>query len=124
MSVKFTPSTANVPEVALEPCEINTDCWPDSDPATLTRSTCTPGTDCNTTQGSRAVGMLDSSCCETCAPVPTRLVSSIGASPVTVTVAATADNFIGIDSSVLRPICTTTFSRFTVENPWSDTVNV
>ena len=122
MSVRLTPSTVNVP--AVEPLPEKLDCWPLSEPATLTRSICTPGTLCRMTHGSRAVGMDASSACVMVAPVDTRFVSRMGASPVTTTVAATDETFIVIVNSVFLPMLTVTFSRVTVANPCSAIVNV
>ena len=65
--------------------------------------------------------MLLSSSCVTAAPTCTLLVLITGTSPETVTVAATAESFIGIVSSVLRPRATVTFSRSTVAKPCSAT---
>ena len=61
-------------------------------PWTTIRSTCTPGTVCMTTHGSRALGIMSISTRFTVAPVPTLRVSSSGASPVTVTDASTFDS--------------------------------
>ena len=122
MSVRFTPSTWKV--APCVPLVNMFDCWPDSEPATLTRSIWTPGTVCMTTQGSRAVGIDFSSSLMTAAPVWTLRVSMTGVSPETVTVAATDESFIGIDSSVSRPRTTSTLSRLTVAKPCSASVIV
>ena len=115
MSVKFTPSTVNVP--ATVPLLLKVDCWPLSLPATLTRSTWTPGTLCSSTHGSRPVGMFLNSSLVMTAPDCTLRVSMTGVSLVTVTAAATVESFIVSRISVLRPRLTATFSRVTTANP-------
>ena len=106
----------------LDPLLEKLDCWPLSLPATLMRSTWTPGIVCRMTHGSREVGIAFNSSCVTAAPVCTFRVSSSGASPVTVTVAATFESDIWIVNSVSLPRETVRFSRLTV--PKFESANV
>ncbi len=108
----------------MVPLLLKVDCWPLSVPATLTRSTCTPGTLWSSTHGSRPVGMSLSSSLVITAPVSTLRVSMTGVSLVTVTAAATEESFSVSRSSVFRPRLTATFSRVTTANPVRSSLTV
>src|SRR5262245_61396437 len=84
----------------------------------LTRSTITPGTVRSSAQGSRDVGMRLSSLAVKLVDVPVALGSTIGDSPVTVTVSVTVPTFSCTDRSTVPPTTTTTFSWTNVWNPW------
>ena len=101
MSETVTPSKFQEPCVVCAPLATKIDCWPLWLPPTFNRSIWTPGIVCMTTQGSRALGIMSISLRVTVAPVPTFLVSSNGASPVTVTEASTFVSLIVTRMSVL-----------------------
>jgi hypothetical protein len=108
MSVMITPSRLHTESLPSAPFEKKLDCCPLSLPATLTRSTITPGTVRIRAQGSRELGIWTSSSFEMVVAVPTRLVSTTGASPVTVTVSSTVATLREKASSVFWPLTTVT----------------
>jgi hypothetical protein len=71
-----TPSRLQVVSLASAPFEKTFDCCPLSLPATLTRSTMTPGTVRIRAQGSREVGICSSSSFEMVVEVPVRGVTT------------------------------------------------
>ncbi len=83
----------------------------------FTRSTSTPGTDRISANGSREVGIFESSSAEKLVAVPVALVSITGDSPLTVIVSDTVAIFRTIGSSTLLPTATITFSRTMVAKP-------
>ena len=88
VSVMTTPSRFHIVSVASEPLPTKPDCWPDSLPPTLTRSTVTPGTVLSSAHGSFDCGVLCSSACVSVVSVPIFLTSTTGVSAVTVTVSS------------------------------------
>ena len=70
VSVMTTPSRFHIVSVASAPLPTNPDCWPDSLPPTLTRSTVTPGTVLSSAHGSFDCGVLCSSPCVSVVNVP------------------------------------------------------
>ena len=120
MSVMITPSRLQTESLPSAPLEKKLDCWPLSLPATLTRSTMTPGTVRMRAQGSRELGIWMSSSLEMVVAVPTRLVSTTGVSPVTVTVSSTEATLRENPSSTFCPMTTVT-GRVTPVKPVSAT---
>ena len=108
MSVITMPSIDHTAWSPPEPGPTYCACWPDSLPPTLMRSVSTPGVDCNTAQGSRAVGIFESSVWLTVLPVRIDFSSSSGDSAVTVITSSTAAES-EISIVVLRPTLTTMF---------------
>src|SRR5215218_7947411 len=92
MSVITMPSSDQTAWSPAEPGPTYDDCWPLSLPPTLMRSTSTPGVDCRTAQGSRAVGTLLSSFRGTTPPVLNPRSSSRGDSAVMVIISDTASS--------------------------------
>ena len=82
MSVMTTPSRLHTASLGSAPLPKKFDCWPLSLPATLTRSTSTPGTVRMSAHGSRELGICDSSSLVMVVAVPVRLVSTTGVSAV------------------------------------------
>ena len=107
----------------FEPLPTKFDCWPLSLPATLTRSTRTPGTVFRVAQGSRDCGISASSSFVRVVEVPDCLVSTIGELPSMVTVSCTLAMPREKDRVTLWPVVTMTL-RFTVEKPVSETARV
>jgi hypothetical protein len=90
----------------------------------LTRSTSTPGTLRISANGSREVGTFCSSFDVKLVAVPVALLSTMGDSPVTVTVSSTAATFMAIGgTSTFAPTRTSICSRIAVANPDSVSVN-
>ena len=110
-SVIVTPSMFHIVFDPSSPRAATTDCWPLSEPPTLTRSSCTPGTNWRSTHGSLAVGTSFSMARSKFATLPCCRVSSIGVSAVTFTSSCTPATVISIFSSTLVPTPTTTRSR-------------
>ena len=90
----------------------------------LTRSTITPGTVRSSAHGSRDVGISLSSSVVKFVPVPVVFGSTIGDSPMTVTVSARAATFNWSGKSTVPPTTTMTFSRTSVPNPCSAAVTL
>src|SRR5204863_9484135 len=118
------PSIVHTASAGRVPFDWKFDCWPVSLPAMLTRSTITPGTVRSSAHGSRDVGITLSSSDVKLVAVPVVLVSTIGDSPVTVTVSATAATVKLIGNSTFLPTTTTRFSRTSVEKPVSAAVSL
>ena len=93
-------------------------------PATLMRSSCTPGTCCMTFHTSRDVGTCCSSAWANVAPVSVLRVSTRGVEAETVTVSCFGESAIFTVKSVFLPRVTTTFCWTTLVNPGSSTVAV
>jgi hypothetical protein len=108
MSVIATPSRVQVFSPTPAPFAWKSDCWPDSAPPTLTRSTITPGTVCSTTHGSRADGRPCSSARLTLVEVVVFFGSIVGVSPVTTTTDSTPASDIVTRSGTLAPAATAT----------------
>src|SRR5436190_13483757 len=99
------------------------DCWPLSLPATLTRSTSTPGIVRMRAQGSRELGTSSSSSLLMVVDVPVRLVSTIGVSDCTVIVSST-DATLRVNGTFTLVFPVTVTSRLTVEKPVRPTVSL
>ena len=123
MSVMTTPSIDQTESLGSEPFATNCDCWPLSEPATLTRSTVTPGIERIRAQGSREVGMPSSSSRPITVAVPTLVGSTTGVSALTSTVSWTAATFRLKSMLTLSPVRTTT-CRLAVAKPARLTVRV
>jgi hypothetical protein len=119
MSVIVTPSTFHIVLPVFPPCTVKLDCCPDCEPPTFCRSMTTPGVCSMTTHGSRADGMNSSISLLNVSPVFTALVSTIGLSPVTVTVSCTVDRPSRTLISALNPVVMRMSVRTSVWNPCS-----
>ena len=109
--------------VGWAPLATKTDCCPASLPATLVRSTRTPGTVFRMAQGSRPWGTWASSSLVRVVEVPTRFVSTAGVSAVMVTVSSTVASFRPKAMFAFWPVFTMT-SRVTVAKPLRLTVSL
>ena len=90
MSVIATPSSVQTASCGRVPLVAKFDCWPVSLPPMLTRSTSTPGTERISENGSREVGIFDSSSAVKFVAVPVCLPSTIGDGAATVIVSVNA----------------------------------
>src|SRR3954463_4324925 len=106
MSVIGIPSRFHVLSVPAAPFAWKFDCWPDSAPPTLTRSTMTPGTVWRTTHGSRDDGMFCSSSMLTLVEDVIFFVSTTGVSLVTCTCVDTPATAMEILRGTLAPVPT------------------
>src|SRR3954447_26637482 len=108
VSVMTTPSRFHIVSVASDPLPTKPDCWPDSLPPTLTRSTITPGTVLSSAHGSFDCGVLCNSACVSVVSVPIFLTSTTGVSAVTVTVSSSDLTDIGKAMVAFTPVVTIT----------------
>src|SRR6476646_1508197 len=108
VSVIATPSRFHIVSAKSDPLPTKLDCWPDSLPPTLTRSTITPGTVFSIAQGSFDCGVERSSSAVSVVVVPIFLTSTTGDSAVTVTDSSTDFTAIGNAILVLTPVVTIT----------------
>ena len=105
-----------VPRATIAPCR------PPDVPPTSGRLEMRPGTLYSASaQMSRPPGVLCSSCWLSVTLTLALVVSTMGDSPDTVTVSATAATFSVISTGVVWPTLTTRFSRMVVWNPPSST---
>jgi hypothetical protein len=124
MSVIATPSSVQTASCGRVPLVAKFDCWPVSLPPTLTRSTSTPGTVRISENGSREVGIFESSSAVKFVAVPVCLASTIGEGALTVIVSVTALICIATGTLTVLPRSSTTFSRTSVAKPCSAAVTL
>src|SRR4051812_11846921 len=108
VSVMATPSRFHIVSAKSDPLPTKLDCWPDSLPPTLTRSTITPGTVLSIAHGSFDCGVLRSSSCVNVVVVPIFLTSTTGVSAVTLTVSSIDFTAIPKVIVALTPVVTMT----------------
>src|SRR6478736_921873 len=113
------PSRFQVFSVVPAPFASTFDCWPDSAPPTLTRSTTTPGTVCSTTHGSRADGMFCSCSYEMLVVMVCRPGSTTSGDAITFTASLTPPTVSATVSGTLRPAVTSMLSLRYGLNPLS-----
>ena len=119
-----TPSSDHFVLAGLAPRDTKFDCWPDMLPPMFSRSMAIPAVCWRMTQGSRAEGMLWSISVVNVCLVPVLFVSTIGLSPVTVTVSCTVETPIWVVRLALKPTVTWMSCLTIVLKPGSSNLTV